>query len=152
MKEREKDLTGSINMASYFAVFMPVKEGGYAVEFPDIPEAFTQGADLDECLLMGADVLAIAVEEYARTRKELPPPSSFEAIESWADAQKDDPALAPDGRFIFQLFRAPAADMTPVRVNISLPKAVLEEIDAKAAAGGFTRSGFLAKAAQEYQM
>lgn len=122
------------------------------MEFPDIPEAFTQGADLDECLLMGADVLAIAVEEYAKARKELPAPSSLEAIEAWAEDQKGDPTLVPGGRFIFQLFRAPEMDMTPVRVNISLPKSVLEQIDAKAAAGGLTRSGFLARAAQEYRV
>ena len=49
-------------MQSYFAVFLPVREGGYAVEFPDIPEAFTQGDTIEECVIMGTDVLNIAVE------------------------------------------------------------------------------------------
>ena len=42
----------------YFALFLPVQEGGYAVEFPDIPEAFTQGSTLEECMDMARDVLS----------------------------------------------------------------------------------------------
>ena len=53
----------------YFALFLPVQEGGYAVEFPDIPEAFTQGSTLEECMDMARDVLSIAVEEYAKAKK-----------------------------------------------------------------------------------
>ena len=137
-------------MSSYFAVFMPTKEGGYAVEFPDIPEAFTQGNTLEECITMGADALAIVAEEYAKARKELPPPSTPEKIEAWAEEQKSDPDLAPGGRFLMQLFRVPDIDSTPVRVSISLAKSTLERIDEKARQAGYTRSGFLAAAAQAF--
>ena len=137
-------------MASYFAVFLPVKEGGYAVEFPDIPEAFTEGDTLEECVIMGADVLAIAAEEYAKARKELPPPSSREQVEAWAEEQKADQDLAPGGRFLLQLFRVPELDATPVRVSISLAKSTLETIDEKARLAGYTRSGFLAAAAKSF--
>lgn len=137
-------------MSSYFAVIMPVREGGYTVEFPDIPEAFTQGDTLEECLTLGADVLAIAVEEYAKARKELPEPSALEQVGAWAEEQKNDPDLAPGGRLLFQLFRAPDMDMTPVRVTISLAKSVLDNIDSKARQAGYTRSGFLAAAAQAF--
>ena len=37
----------------------------------------------------------------------------------------------------------------PIRVNISLPAGLVEEIDAAARASGATRSGFLAKAARQ---
>ena len=137
-------------MASYFAVFMPTKEGGYAVEFPDIPEAFTQGETLEECLTLGADVLAIAVEEYAKARRELPEPSGLEEVEAWAEEQKKDSSLDPGGRMLFQLFRAPDVDATPVRVSVSFAKSTLSEIDHKAQRAGLTRSGFLAQAAQIY--
>lgn len=83
---------------------MPVREGGYAVEFPDIPEAFTQGENLEECMVMGAEVLAIAVEEYAKARKELPTPSNLDEVEAWAETQKNDPSLATSKKFLFQLF------------------------------------------------
>ena len=49
---------------------------------------------------------------------------------------------------LFQLFGAPDMDMTPVRINISLPKCVLEGLDRKASARGMTRSALIAKAAQ----
>ncbi len=134
-------------MQSYFAVFLPVREGGYAVEFPDIPEAFTQGDTIEECVIMGSDVLNITVEEYAKARRQMPAPSSLEAIKAWVSAQKGDPSLAPDGEPFIQLFRAPDVDMTPVRVTVSFPKSTLEAIDNKAAQAGLTRSGFLAQAA-----
>ena len=40
---------------------------------------------------------------------------------------------------LFQLFGAPDMDMTPVRINISLPKCVLEDLDRKASAWGSVR-------------
>ena len=138
-------------MASYFAVFMPTKEGHYAVEFPDIPEAFTQGDTPEECVIMGSDVLAIAVEEYAKARKELPAPSPPEKILAWAEEQKSDPNLAAGGQFLMQLFRAPDVDATPVRISISLPKSTLASIDEKAREAGLTRSGFLAAAATAFE-
>jgi len=129
---------------------MPTKEGKYAVEFPDFPEALTQGDTLEECVIMGADVLAIVVEEYAKARRELPCPSSPEQIDAWVEAQKTDSGLAPGKRFLIQLFRAPDVDATPVRVSISLAKSTLEDIDEKAKQAGYTRSGFLAAAAQAF--
>lgn len=140
-------------MASYFAAFLPVKEGGYAVEFPDFPEAFTQGVDFEECMIMGADVLAITVAEYTKARKPLPESSSLEKVKAWAmDQLATDPDLNPSQDFLIQFFRAPQIDSTPVRISISLPKFVLDEADKKAASLGVTRSGFLAKAAQQFHV
>lgn len=136
---------------NYFAVFFPVREGGYSVEFPDLPEAFTQGKTLDECLTLGAEVLAITIEEYAKARKALPAPVEFDDVWRWASEQRSDADFLPERDPIIQLFRAPDVDMTPVRVTISLAKSTLEEIDEKAKQAGYTRSGFLAKAAQEYK-
>lgn len=137
-------------MRCYFAVFMPTTEGHYAVEFPDIPEAFTQGNSLEECMVMGADALAIAVEEYAKARKELPAASTLATVKSWAEEQKNEQGISPDGEFLYQLFIAPEVDMTPVRVSVSFPKSVLETVDSRAAQCGMTRSGFLATAALSY--
>lgn len=139
-------------MASYFGVFLPVREGGYAVEFPDIPEAFTEGKTIEECVSMGAEILSITAAEYAKARKELPEPSSLDAIKAWIAEQKDDKDLASGGEPFIQLFQAPDMDMTPVRVTISLPKSALDEIDCKAKQAGYTRSGFLVHAAQEFRI
>ena len=46
-----------------------------------------------------------------------------------------------------QYIVAPSLDMVPVRVNVTIPKSALEEIDVKAKKYGYTRSGFLTHAA-----
>ena len=137
-------------MDYYFAAFLPVKEGGYAIAFPDIPEATSQGVDLADCMVMAADALAVCTEEYAKARKQLPPPSSLSDMETWAQAQRDDPDLMPDGKILLQLVKAPQVDMTPVKISISLPKATLAAIDDKARQAGLTRSGYLSTAALAY--
>jgi predicted RNase H-like HicB family nuclease len=134
----------------YFAVFMPAVEGGYVVQFPDFPEAFTQGESPEECLNMGAEVLAIAVEEYATARKPAPAPSSLEQIKAWAKKEKGSPGLSDAGEMLFQLFQAPDMDLTPVRISVSLTKNVLDSLDAKAALAGMTRSGFIARSVEAY--
>ncbi|MDR2076149.1 MAG: type II toxin-antitoxin system HicB family antitoxin [Desulfovibrio sp.] len=45
-------------MTYYFAVFIPAREGGYSIAFPDFPEAISQGEDLSECMVMAAAALA----------------------------------------------------------------------------------------------
>ena len=44
-------------MEHYYAIVFKAKEGGYIALFPDIPEAFTQGEDLVECVERAQDVL-----------------------------------------------------------------------------------------------
>jgi antitoxin HicB len=51
------------------------KEGGYVVTFPDIPEAITQGEDVDDALLHAADALESALDFYFEERRRIPPPS-----------------------------------------------------------------------------
>ncbi len=62
-------------MLVYPAIFE--NDGAYiAVRFPDIPEAMTQGADLDEAYRMAEEVLGFALEDY----KEMPKASSIEEV------------------------------------------------------------------------
>ena len=51
------------------------EEGGYVVTFPDIPEAITQGEDVDDALKHGADALESALEFYFENRRPVPGPS-----------------------------------------------------------------------------
>jgi antitoxin HicB len=62
-------------MLRYPATFTPAEEGGYVVEFPDIPEAITQGDSLDEAREMAADALATALEFYFDDNRAVPMPS-----------------------------------------------------------------------------
>lgn len=51
------------------------EEGGYVVTFPDIPEAITQGEDVEDALLHAADVLESALDYYIEEGLPIPAPS-----------------------------------------------------------------------------
>ena len=53
----------------------PAEEGGFVVTFPDIPEAITQGEDVEDALVHAADALESALEFYFEARRPVPAPS-----------------------------------------------------------------------------
>jgi antitoxin HicB len=57
------------------AKFSPAEEGGYVVTFPDIPEAITQGEDIEDALLHAADALESALDFYFAAGRRVPLPS-----------------------------------------------------------------------------
>jgi len=59
----------------YPAHFEAAEEGGYVVTFPDIPEAITQGEDVEDALLHAADVLESALDYYIEEGLPIPVPS-----------------------------------------------------------------------------
>ena len=62
-------------MLRYPANFEAAEEGGYVVTFPDIPEAITQGEDIEDALLHAADVLESALDFYIEDGLPIPVPS-----------------------------------------------------------------------------
>ncbi len=135
----------------YFALLLPLKEGGYMALFPDFPEAFTHGETLEECMDMARDVLAVTLEEYAAARRPLPRPCSPErARAALAEAAGED-GIDADRAAMTQLFKAPAQDARPVKLNISMTRGALAAIDEKARRLGMTRSGFLVRAALAHE-
>lgn len=51
------------------------EEGGFVVTFFDIPEAITQGEDVEDALRHAADVLESAIDWYIEEGKPVPTPS-----------------------------------------------------------------------------
>jgi hypothetical protein len=47
------------------------------------------------------------------------------------------------------LIEAPASEVKTIRINVTMPADVLDQIDRYAEREGFTRSGFLAQAAKK---
>lgn len=139
-------------MDSYFAILVKAKEGGFIAIFPDIPEAFTQGEDIQECVEMAKDVLNISLEEYVRERRVFPTPSTVEEIRAKAKEELAENADTLDISFepLIQLIVANDMSQKPVKVTVSFPKGYLDTIDLKAEKLGMTRSGFLVKAALAY--
>jgi predicted RNase H-like HicB family nuclease len=126
-------------MRYYIALIHKDADSDYGVSFPDLPGVITAGNDLDEARKMAAEALAFHLEGLAEDGEAAPEPSSLEEIMKVKENNDGVAVLIP----------APAADVKSVRVNITLPSDLLEEIDHRAEQEGFTRSGFLARSARK---
>lgn len=60
----------------YHARFEREADGGYLVSFPDVPEAVTFGADLEDARESAADALATALRGRADDGKPVPAPAA----------------------------------------------------------------------------
>ena len=59
----------------YPAKFSRQTDGGYTVQFVDLPEAITEGDDLDEALKHAQDVLSMSLRGRIEDGKKIPLPS-----------------------------------------------------------------------------
>jgi predicted RNase H-like HicB family nuclease len=125
-------------MRQYIALIHKASGSDFGVSFPDLPGCVTAGSTLDEARDMAAEALAFHLEGMEQDGEAIPEPSSLETIMADPDNRDGVAILVP----------APGRSAKSVRINITLPEDVLSEIDRYAEAQGFTRSGFLAKAAK----
>ncbi|MGQ0684611.1 type II toxin-antitoxin system HicB family antitoxin [Bradyrhizobium sp.] len=126
-------------MRQYIALIHKEADSDYGVSFPDLPGAISAGKTLDEAREMAAEALALHLEGLAADGEAAPEPNSLEKIMS--DAQNRDAVAV--------LIAAPVAEVKSVRINVTMPADVLDQIDRYAEQQGFTRSGFLAQAAKK---
>lgn len=126
-------------MRAYIALIHKEPDSDYGVSFPDLPGCVSAGVTLDEARAMAEEALALHIEGMVEDGEPLPEPSSMEEV--MADRENRDAVAI--------LVPAPAQSAKSVRVNITLPEDMLRDIDAYAEASGFTRSGFLARAARQ---
>jgi predicted RNase H-like HicB family nuclease len=125
-------------MTSYIALLEHDAEHGvYGVTFPDFPGCTSVGDDLDDARRMAEEALEGHIEVMTESGEALPEPSTLAQIMA-------DPENAGA---VAVLIPAPAVESKTVRVNVTFDEKVLRRIDAYAEARGFTRSGFLARAA-----
>src|ERR1700682_6694219 len=137
--EIEPTRLGRIQMRHYIALIHKDADSDYGVSFPDLPGVITAGSNLDEARKMATEALEFHLEGLAQDGEAAPEPSSLEEIMAIAE-NKDSVAVLID---------APAAQVKSVRINVTMPADVLDEIDQYAEREGFTRSGFLAQAAKK---
>ena len=64
----------------YPAIFHKEPEGGYWISFPDIPECFSQGKDMEEAYSMATEALGLALTDGENLLDNLPIPSKIEDI------------------------------------------------------------------------
>lgn len=124
-------------MRQYIGLIHKDPDSDYGVSFPDFPGVVTAGRTLDEARDMAEEALALHIEGLAEDGEAVPEPSSLESVMA-------DP-LNHDGVAILV-----GVKNTPktVRVNVTLPEDILEQIDRYAEDHGFSRSGFLTQAAK----
>jgi predicted RNase H-like HicB family nuclease len=114
------------------------KDHAHGVTVPDFPGCFSAADDWQG--------LPKAVQEALEVWREgekadLPAPTPLESLAANPDYQ--------GGVWLLLDVDTAKLDTKPVRLNISLPQSLVNEIDAYAKAHGATRSGFLAQAARE---
>ncbi len=62
---------------AYPCELTPEEDGGFSVQFPDVPEALTCGETYSHALEMAEDALACALSVYVERRLDLPQPGSL---------------------------------------------------------------------------
>jgi predicted RNase H-like HicB family nuclease len=115
-------------------------QSAYGVTVPDVPGCFSFGDTLDQALINAKE----AIIGHIETQLELGEPVDIKVSE--IEKLQAEPEFE-GAAWAFVNVDLTELDAKPERVNISLPKFVLNRIDHHVASKHETRSGFLARAA-----
>ncbi len=115
-----------------------VKEA-HGVTFPDFPGCFSAA---DEWSDLPAAVQEAVEAHFHGEPESVPAPTPLESL-------VHNPAYQDGGVWMLVDIDLSRIETRPVRLNISLPSRLVQQIDAYASSHHMTRSGFLAKAAQQ---
>lgn len=128
----------------YVAVVEKDEDSAFGVWFPDVEGCFSAGETLEEAVANSAAALRQHVEAVESAGR------SVQAARAIDDVllDKDVRASLKAGAVLLAVPLLADAGRT-VRINVSLDKGLVDQIDAAAAARGLTRSAFLAQAARE---
>ena len=120
----------------YPAVLERGEHGAVGVWFPDFPGCVTAGRSQEDAMALASDALEEAMRGCAEREERLPEPTPVQAI------------AAPPGSDIIGIIAVGASTPDPSeRVNVYLPKSLIERIDRLAAELGMNRSSFFGMAA-----
>ncbi|MCK6680939.1 MAG: type II toxin-antitoxin system HicB family antitoxin [Thermoanaerobaculia bacterium] len=115
----------------YMAVLTPEEEGGYSIEFPDVPGCLSCADTLEEAAYMAHDALQLHLQCILDSGEALPPVTPEKPIE---------------GKI---LLAVPFEPSKSIRISLMVPDFDLRAIDAYAKRHGMSRSGFLVTAAKQ---
>jgi predicted RNase H-like HicB family nuclease len=127
----------------YPAILEFTKEG-YSVFFPDLPGAVSAGEDYEDAIQNAEKCLSLHLYGMITDNIKLPKPTHMSKILKKLDEDELTALIHPD---IFGV-KARQEDKA-IRINISLPKSLLEAIDSRARQLGIDRSKLIQKAAKE---
>jgi predicted RNase H-like HicB family nuclease len=109
----------------------------FGVVVPDLPGCFSAGDTLDEAIAGAEEGAAAWIDATLDAGEAIPAPTTLENLRANA-------AFAGWTYGVISIDPALLNDRTE-RVNITLPRRVLDRLDAQARAAGETRSGFIAQ-------
>jgi predicted RNase H-like HicB family nuclease len=128
----------------YVAVIEKDEDSAFGVWFPDVEGCFSAGETIEEAVANAAVALRQHVEAVESAGRRAPAARPIDDV-----LRDEDVAAAVEaGAILFAVPLLADAGRT-VRINISLDKSLVDQIDAAATARGLTRSAFLAQAARE---
>ena len=128
----------------YVAVIEKDADSAFGVWFPDVEGCFSAGDTLDEAVANAAAALRQHVEALESAGRPVPKARAVDKVMR----DKDVRAAIKSGAVLFAVPLLADAGRT-VRINISLDKALVDQIDDAASVRGLTRSAFIAQAARE---
>lgn len=128
----------------YVAVIEKEPDSAFGVWFPDVEGCFSAGETLEDAVANAGAALRQHVEALESAGGAAPQARSADEVLRDDDVR----AAAAGGAVLFAIPLLADAGRT-VRINISLDKALVDQIDSAAAKRGLTRSAFLAQAARE---
>src|ERR1700675_2970596 len=125
-------------MGNYIGLIHKDADSHFGVSFPDFPGVITAGTTLDDARAMAEEALTFHIEGLVEDGEAIPEPSALEEVMS-----------DPDNRSgVAILVSVKNGQPKAVRVNVTLPGDILEQIEKYAEAHGYTRSVLLTQAAK----
>jgi len=128
----------------YVAVIEKDPDSAFGVWFPDVEGCFSAGDTLEEAVANAAAALRQHTEALESAGRRLP----VARVADEVLRDKDVRSSVKAGAVLFAVPLLADAGRT-VRINDSLDKALVDQIDDAASARGLTRSAFIAQAARE---
>jgi predicted RNase H-like HicB family nuclease len=128
----------------YVAVIEKEPDSAFGVWFPDVEGCFSAGDTLEEAVAN----TAAALRQHAEALESAGRPLSAARNVDDVLRDKDVRAAVKKGAVLFSVPLLADAGRT-VRINISLDKGLVDQIDAAASKRGLTRSAFIAQATRE---
>jgi len=131
-------------MKYYLGVVEKEADSAFGMWFPDMPGCFPAADDFNDLPRIAAETLRQHVEALESNGRPVPAPRPVAEVMTDKDVRRSVrngattmlvPLLADPGR--------------TVRVNVTVERGLLEQIDEAAETRGLTRSAFLAQAARE---
>jgi len=128
----------------YVAVIEKESDSAFGVWFPDVEGCFSAGDTLEEAVANAAAALRQHTEALESAGRRLSAARTPDDVSRDTDVR----ASVEKGAVLFAVPLFADAGRT-VRINISLDKALVDQIDVAASVRGLTRSAFIAQAARE---